>query len=190
MAPSNAAPAAAADFPMIPLSPKRHRDKEKREVSRTREAQALLSSHRNMNYNIHSAADFRSLQRGTGEPAGSTSQQHLPDRSAELWTTYHKDSRSRQRLQGPNKPREAACPPTLAQLHNKQAGAPQPKDGLRSALEPSIAVMSRCLGHQAVGQKPTANHAIAATRQPMLIFFSTVRPTDRPSPPNTSDTHG
>jgi cell fate (sporulation/competence/biofilm development) regulator YlbF (YheA/YmcA/DUF963 family) len=37
---------------MILLSPKRHLEKEKREVSRTREAQALLSSHRNMNYNI------------------------------------------------------------------------------------------------------------------------------------------
>jgi hypothetical protein len=157
MASSAPAVVAATDFLMVLLSPKRHLEKEKREVSRTREAQALLSSHRNMNYNynIQPVADSRSLHRGTGEPAGSTSQQFLPDCSAELWRTYHKDRPQPATAAGSiNKPQEAACPPTLAQLHNKQAGDPQPKDGLHTALEPSIAVMSRYLGHQTMGQKP------------------------------------
>jgi hypothetical protein len=42
MASSAPAVVAATDFLMILLSPKRHLEKEKREVSRTREAQALL----------------------------------------------------------------------------------------------------------------------------------------------------
>jgi hypothetical protein len=67
MASSAPAVVAATDFLMILLSPKRQLEKEKREVSRTREAQALLSSHCNMNYNIQPVAHSHTLGVCTGE---------------------------------------------------------------------------------------------------------------------------
>jgi hypothetical protein len=188
MASSAPAVVAATDFLMILLSPKRHLEKEKREVSRTREAQALLSSHRNMNYNIRPVADSRSLHRGTGEPAGSTSQQFLPDCSAELWRTYHKDSPQPATAAGSKQASRSSLPayscPTAQQAGWRPAAQRWP---------PHSPGTQHCCDVQVLrppGCGPKAKHAIAATRQPMLIFFSTVRPTDRPSPPNTSDTHG
>jgi hypothetical protein len=84
------ASAHAANFPMIPPSPKRHKRMEEMEVRwqsapRPRPTDGWL-----MNKYIYSAPGSASLQRGPGEPPGSTSHNHTSGSSgssAEPWTT-------------------------------------------------------------------------------------------------------
>jgi hypothetical protein len=78
---------APADSMTIPPPPKRSREEDEEGVSQISQAQPMRPSGCYMNNNIRSAAVSMSLHRGPVEPPRSTSQNHKPDSSAELWRT-------------------------------------------------------------------------------------------------------
>jgi hypothetical protein len=87
-APASApASAHAANFPMIPPAPKRHKGMEEMEVRWQSAPRPRPTGGWLMNKYIYSAAGLVSLQRGPGEPPGSTSHNHTSGSSAEPWTT-------------------------------------------------------------------------------------------------------
>jgi hypothetical protein len=158
-------------------------------VSWTSETQTRLSSHCNMNININSAADSRSLHRGTGEPARSTSH---PDCSAELWKTYHNSGTllpvAAQLAKASKALAKASKAPgghfclTKAGWHLADQRKPSPNTGTQH----SWIVQERWPPGRGSQTRP----AIATPRQHPLIFFLTARPTDRPPPPTNSDPNG
>jgi hypothetical protein len=172
---------AAADFSMVPQSPKRPRLEEADEVRRTSEAQARTSSHCNMNINIHSAADSQSLHRGTGEPARSTSQHHFPDCSAGLWRTQQRCNIPQPETAPPAKAPNAPGGhffPTIPEVDWRSTD--QRKPSHRPGTQHGWVAQER----RPPGRGPKARRAIAAPRQPTLIFTQVRHThTDRPPPP-------
>jgi hypothetical protein len=191
MATPSSAAASAADFSMIPPSPKRAREDEQEEVSSTPESRPRACTSHNMNINIRSAAGSKSQHRGTGEPACSTSQHHLPDCPTELWRVQLKAKTPQQAAA------QAAIQSKLS--HKSRNRHPLFERRGRSADRRRLLLGGRPQRGWSAPRRETTGR-VASTRQesvaaskqrPTMLIFRHARPPDQPpSYHPASDTNG